>query len=1173
MKPQYLFRVLWLVILLFAGAQLALAQTAQVTGRIADPTGGLIQGAAVTMTHIGKGVDRETYSNEEGYYTVPALEPGAYRMTVQMAGFKPVTRSGITLRVEQVARIDFTMEVGEVHDQVTVTGDSPLLESTTSSVGQVVDNRKIVDLPLNQRNPFSLVLLVPGVTGGVGTTFSSGRFSINGGRMSSNEILLDGIPSAPPHDGANSFTVFPSVDAVQEFRVQTSNYSSEFGLSGGGIINLIYKSGTNELHGSLYEFLRNSVFDANDFFANRNGLPLTSFKRNQFGGSVGGPVVLPKKLFGPFGYDGHNKTFFFFSYEGLRQRAAANLITTVPTEAMRRGDFSQLKNATGQRIVIYDPVTTAGSGQNVVRQAFPGNIIPADRFDAVARNTTRYWPLPNRPGDANTGFNNFVTSGSTPFDIDQWDVKMDQNLSDRQRLAVRVSRRELVSGFPTFFPAEIRVAEDGRAFPETAHNVGFDYTLTASPTHVVNVRYGFARNLWRQSTRSDGFDPTELGFPAYYRNNLDNLNFPAIAPAGYYRLGHGYALGIGRTGLEVHTWQLGNTKVLSRHLLKFGAEMRMMRNNVSQYGNTGNFNFGRNFTVGPNPVTNANSPTAGDGFASFLLGLGGGSFTKNFKIVSTQSFYYGVYLNDDWKVTSRLTFNLGLRYELNDPRTERYDRTNYIDPFVTHPLGEQLKNRPGFSECPACANLKGGLVYVGASGTGRKQFETDRNNFSPRFGFAYQATKETVVRGAYGIFYSVPVSSAAGTIGLNGFRSDNSLLGTLDGVTPNHYLSNPYPNGFAPLTGSSLGLMTFVGLGPSGPLRDSVTPYTQNWNFGIQRELPGSLLIDASYVGSRGVHLSDNFLVLNQLEPKHLALGAKLLEQVPNPFFGLIPASVGALGRPTIQRRNLLLPYPQFSSLTPQYSTGSSSIYHSFQLKAEKRLSNGLSFLLAYTNAKLIDDSSQSNGNYGRDGVRQNTYDRRADRSISPNDISQRLVIGFVYELPFGRGRLLGKDWNRVADVLAGGWQVNGIATLQTGVPLTISAPNTCNCFSNGQRPNINGSAKGSGDVYAAVNNTAPYFNTSVFSAAPLYTFGNAPRTLPDVRGPGTHNWDFSVFKNFRILEGLNVQFRAEAFNLLNRVQFQLPEQNFGNLGRGFGQITSQANSPRQMQFALKVLF
>ncbi|MCI0424149.1 MAG: hypothetical protein L0312_33890, partial [Acidobacteria bacterium] len=347
-------------------------------------------------------------------------------------------------------------------------------------------------------------------------------------------------------------------------------------------------------------------------------------------------------------------------------------------------------------------------------------------------------------------------------------------------------------------------------------------------------------------------------------------------------------------------------------------------------------------------------------------------------------------------------------------------------------------------------------------------------------------------------------------------------------------------------------------------------PYTQNWNFGIQHELPGSILIDASYVGSRGVHLVDILIDANQLEPKHLALGAKLLEQAPNPFFGLIPASVGPLGQPTIQRRFLLRPFPQFNGLLPIWVSGGSSTYHSFQLKGEKRLSAGLSLLLAYTNGKLIDDASQHNGNFGREGVRQNYYDRRADRSISVNDISQRLVISYVYELPFGRGRAFGQGWNRAADGLLGGWQINGVTSFQTGQPLTIFAPNTCNCFNRGLRPNINGSAKLSGDVHDRLDR---YFDTSVFSQPALYSFGNASRTLPDVRSHGVHNWDFSLFKNFRILEGLNVQFRAEAFNLLNRVQFNPPDQNFANLGRGFGQITSQANAPRQVQFGLKILF
>ncbi|MGH7166376.1 MAG: hypothetical protein ACREIS_12725, partial [Nitrospiraceae bacterium] len=463
-------------------------------------------------------------------------------------------------------------------------------------------------------------------------------------------------------------------------------------------------------------------------------------------------------------------------YEGLRERAGANLTTTVPTEAMRRGDFSGLRNAAGQPILIFDPVTTRAVGSGFVRDAFPGNIIPANRMDPVARNILRYYPLPNRPGDANSGQNNLALSGSAPFDITQWDVKMDQHLSDRQRFAARFSRRTVLNSRARFFRGgDVGLAQDSLAFTEVAHNAAFDYNLTVSPTYLVNLRYGFSRLLFDTVTPSDGFDPTQLGFPASFRSNLDELVFPMIVPQGYYGVGHGNAVtGPGTT--EAHTLMLANTKTLSRHLLKFGGEMRSLRNNNRQHGRPANFDFPRSFTQGPNPQV----ASGGDGFASFLLGLGGGSSTRNLKITSTQGFYYGFYLNDDWKATSRLTFNLGLRYDLTIPLTERFNRLNYLDLQVAHPLGAQLKDKPGFSECPDCANLQGGLVF--ASEEDRKLTETDWSSLAPRFGFAYQALKKTVVRGAYGIFYSTTGTTT--TIGTNGYRTQSPFLGTLDGLTP-----------------------------------------------------------------------------------------------------------------------------------------------------------------------------------------------------------------------------------------------------------------------------------------------------------------------------------------------------------------------------------------------------
>ncbi len=635
--------------------------------------------------------------------------------------------------------------------------------------------------------------------------------------------------------------------------------------------------------------------------------------------------------------------------------------------------------------------------------------------------------------------------------------------------------------------------------------------------------------------------------------------FPTIAPAGYFSIGRSAAQR-SRNAFETHSLHVANTKTLTRHQLKFGFEGRLLRVNTNEAGQTvGNYSFGRNFTQGPNPL--AASATAGDGFASFLLGLGTGTHTRFFKVLSVQNHYWGFYLADDFKVSSKLTLNLGLRYELETPRTERYNRLNYFDPQAPSPLAGPS----------GTANLKGGLVF--ATENDRSQFDTDRNNWAPRIGFAYQAASKTVVRGAYGVFYSPSLQAAGGTVSGPGYRSNTSWLSSLDGVTPNHYLRNPFPNGFVPVSGSSLGLLTALGSSIGAPISTVKTPYSLQWNFGIQQELPGGILLETTYVSNRGLQLIDGAagagLPLNQLRPEHLALGAQLLQNVPNPFFGLI--TTGTLAARDVQRRFLLRPFPQFDDVSAQAASGGTSIYHSFQLKAEKRLSRSLAFLAAYTNAKLIEDASSANAQgFGQIATRQNIYDRRAERAISPNDISQRLVFSYIYELPFGRGRLLGRDWNRVADALLGGWQINGITTFQTGFPLSIDAPNTCNCFNSALRPNISGSAELSGPV---VERLTRYFDTSVFSQPAQFSFGNAPRTLPDVRAPGMRNWDFSLFKHFRARERWSVQFRAEAFNLFNTPQFGAPNQGFGNLGRGFGEITSQANSPRQVQFALKVLF
>ncbi len=1128
--------------------------TASLEGTASDPTGALIPGAKIQIRNTATGVVTNLQSGTDGRFVAVSLPAGNYSVTAEAAGFKRTERTGIVLEVNQKAVVDITLEVGAVNETVEITSQAPLLDAASSAVGQVVDNKSIVNLPMNQRNPYSLVFLTPGVTGSVNAEFNQANISINGGRPGSNEILVDGIPSAPPLvNPIQGYTVYPSVDAVQEFRVQTDSYSAEFGRSGGGIINLIYKSGTNDLHGSVYEFLRNSKLDSNNFFSNRNGIPLSSFKRSQFGVSAGGPVEIPKL------YHGRNKTFFFADYEGLRQRSLTTLSNTVPTALQRAGDFSQTLDAAGKPVTIYDPLTTQHSGSGFIRQAFPGNIIPSNRFDPVGRNVMKYYPLPNGPGAANSGANNFNVAGASIYNANQFDIKVDENINDNNRFFTRYSHRKLDFPAPNLLPGNLAPYDGALNQPQIVNNGAFDYTHNLTPTFLMDFRYGFGRSLLLFTPHSDGFDPTTLGFPSYIDANSERLMFPGIAPSNYLSLGASGS-SFRHNAFETHNLSMNNTKVLTRHVLKFGFETRLVRVNNSEAGNSvGAYNFSRGFTQGPDP--NRASVDAGDAIASLLLGLGsGGTFTKCFKCVSTQSTYWAGYFGDDWKVSGKLTLNLGLRYELETPRTERYNRLNVFDPNVASPLA-------GPAGLP---NLQGGLVFAGVNGNSRRQFPVDANNFAPRFGFAYQATTNTVLRGGFGIFYAPSLRAAGGSVGNFGWRSDTPYIGTADGVTPLNYLSNPFPSGFAPVLGSSQGLLTGIGSSIAASIiGDSVTPYSENWSFGVQRQLPGNVLLDASYVGSHGVHLNvtgEGDVSLNQLTAAQIALGTQLQQQVANPFYGLI--SISPLNAKTIPYSFLLRPYPQFTTVYDMYQTGGISNYHSLQVKVEKRFSSGLSLLASYTDAKLIDDYSIIS-NVGRQAGLQDIYDRHADRGVSANDISQRFVMSYVYALPFGRGMKFGGGWNRAVDAVLGGWQMNGILTLQTGMPLALSAANTSNAGNPSERPNTNGQYAGlSGPV---VDRLDRYFDTSAFSQPAPFTFGNVGRTISNIRGPGTRGMDFSLFKNFKLVEKVSLQFRAEAFNLTNTPVFGFPNQAVNSAA--FGTITGQANAPRQLQFALKLLF
>jgi len=528
--------------------------TASLEGMVHDATGAVVPSAKVTVINTSTNVQTAASSNSEGRFFLPSLQPGGpYTVIVEASGFKREERAGITLEVNQSARIDLQLQVGAATETVQVNGEAPLLEATTAAMGQVVDTRSIVDLPLDARNVYSLVFLVPGATGTVGTAFNSQNIAINGGRPGSTDVLVDGIPSAPglvnPIQG---FAVFPSVDSVQEIKVQTNAYSAEFGRSGSGIVNMIYRSGANQYHGSAFEFLRNSDLDSNNFFSNRNGVALPNFKRNQFGGSVGGPLSLPKL------YNARDKTFFFVAYEGLRQGSGSNTTSTVPTALQKAGDFSQTFNSAGQLVTVYDPATTVASGSGFVRSPFPGNVIPANRIDPVAANIVKYYPAPNRPGAVNSYF----VVGTAVVDSDTVDAKVDENINDKNRFFFRYSQRNLQQPPVIKFPAEDVVAQGGNYQPQVSHSAAFDYTFTSSPTFLIEIRYGFGRTALDWTTVSDGFDPTSLGFPSYIAAHADRLLFPGIAPTNYYTLGDAAQGQWKKSGFESHLLSLNNTKRL-----------------------------------------------------------------------------------------------------------------------------------------------------------------------------------------------------------------------------------------------------------------------------------------------------------------------------------------------------------------------------------------------------------------------------------------------------------------------------------------------------------------------------------------------------------------------------------------------------------------------------------
>lgn len=1124
------------------------AQTAQVTGTVSDPTGSVVLQAKVVVTNLDTGVSRESTTNERGNYIVTSLLPGRYQVTAEAPGFKPMRRGPVTLAIDQVARVDFAMEVGGVVETVSVQDSGILLDAATSTIGTVVENRQITELPLSGRNPIALVALTPGVRiqGGFGGKGQWSNFSVNGGLANANTVLVEGL--ALDYAQMNAPAYVPPVDATQEFRIQTNNFSAEYGRSAGAVVNFSIKSGTNGLHGTLYDFLRNKSLDANNFFQNRAGNRRAALTYNQFGASVGGPI---KK----------DRTFFFGNYEGYKQRAGSPTITTVPTALQRAGDFSQTLNSSGRMVAIADPLTTTRGADGVYsRTLFPGNVVPSSRFSKVASNYLPVWPTANAPGAAFTNLNNFSTFGGGGNNEHQYVTKFDHNLNSRWKFYGTWAqiRGDSFGVDPFRYKVNLTRPNDSRLYNATvAANAVF------TPTLIAEFHSGFARRVSDSIPYAvtQGFDLTTLGFPKAYYDAVQYKGFPGMDITGVASVGsqasHSLILA------TFNSWsQRGSlTWIKGSHTVKLGSDYRTQQLNQFQsnfFG--GQFSFNNQMTAINPQRLDANS---GIGMASFLLGNPAGGTVAKSERLANQRTYWSFFLQDDWKLTRKFTLNVGMEYGLEFPITERYNRKMWFDPAAALPISQSVG-----------LPLQGGYRF--ADEKTRSPYDLFRRQISPRFGFAYQALDRTVIRGGYAIFWlPAAITEVTGDVRAPAWAIGTGMLGSIDGgLTPYHTLDDPFPNGILTPPGNSQGLNTLVGQGGAANLREFRTGYMQQWNFDIQRELGHNMIVEVAYAGSKGTGLPAQYgSQLNQLPDALLSLGTGLQQLVPNPFFGFVPT--GTLAQPTVQRGQLLRPYPQFTSLTLEGYPIGHSVYHSFQMQFNKRFSTSL-IGVAYTVSKGI-GNTESRSDWLEGGAQNasmrflNNNNRALDRGLNLFDSPQRLVVSYSIDLPFGPGQRWLKNLGPVGRVVSG-WQVSGVYTAQSGTPLGLEAiTNLTGSFGGGSRPNNNGtSAKLTGRAHDRIQR---WFDTSVFSQPPAFTYGTTGRTLPDTRHHGINNLDLGIFKNNRFgTDGrYNLQLRGELFNMANHVRFGYPNMSFGN--PQFGIISSQANTPRQVQVALKLVF
>jgi outer membrane receptor protein involved in Fe transport len=1075
------------LILGFSGILQAQTSFGTIVGLVTDPTQAAVPGAAVTVTNTQTGVERQASTDESGNYRIGSLLPGIYNVKIEKSGFQLSQVAAVELRVTQTVTVNVVMQVGEITQTVDVTAAAPLLESSTSTVGTVVDNKSVVELPLNGRSFVDLILLVPGAVprGKLFAISGGANYSVSGNSPDQNVYTLDGL--ANNEQFFKSFAIQPSIDAIQEFKVQTHVTSAEFGSGAGANVNIALKSGTNELHGSVFEFLRNDVLDANDFFRKASGInDKRSFRQNQYGGVVGGPVRIPGL------YNGKDKAFWLFNYEGFKIRRESSNLATVPTAKLLSGDF------TGEA-PIYDPATRRpGPGGGLIADQFSCNgilnVICPDRINPATKSFADImFPSTNVGGAANV-------INLSPYQLNQYQINIrgDYKATDKLSLFGRYSHYDAEEQNPQALPVVHTTTAN------KYRNAMLSLTYVPTPTLVFDYKVGVNdTNVFLVDS-----DPPP-GAVTYLQQNplqgtpIKDPKFPLYPTFGI----PGYT-GPNQAGvpLPVTDYQsiFNVSKIKGRHSLKFGFNYDNFRGSQDNFF-TSSYAFSSVASGDPQNLANTGHPVA-----SFLLGLPTGG-TRNIgnTLVHMRWSLYAWYFQDDFKVSPKLTLNLGLRYEYDEVPRDRDDRLGQFD------------------------RVSGQFVWAGTNPvTGeppnieRSILEPDLNNWAPRFGFAYQLKPKTTVRGGYSIFYGTNfLWESQGIRGQWPYALSDNLSGfnTAATLTPVQTLFSP-------------DLDVTPGSTPSGIFalgRKDRTSYTQQWNLGVQHELAKDLLLEVNYVGTRGVKMPVFFTTNTPL---------------PGPG--------------DIQARR---PFPQSTSLLED-NRKASGTYNGLQAKIDKRFSNGLQFLGSYAWSHQID----MGGNGNSDGATpQNEYDLKADRANGAFDFRHTFTGSYFYQFPFGKGRRFLTDASGVVNQIVSGWEVTGVTRYTTGMPVTVTIPfDNANTGTGGQRPDR---VVGQPDrLPNAGDKTKGWLNPAAFAVAPQYRFGNLGRNTE--RGPGFGNWDIGFFKNFPLpRENTYIQFRTEFFNAFNNVNLAAPGATLGT--PQFGQIFSTTNRSREIQFALKVLF